>query len=178
VRESTLGPVPRALQAGDAMTLDQLDSSAFLPRAAKAADADALDGADSSSFLRSDRIAAGRANQQSVPAATFFSFDDLGVTVTTDGDFDADQTIRIADTNPSTVVDYFTGDSVGAVGFIAGPPGTLFTAGTGYNTTGDGSDEVTVLLRIGTLNSQPLLVHCYLASANVWDFCYGIRQAP
>jgi hypothetical protein len=64
VRESTLDPVPRALQADDATTLDQLDSSAFLPRAAKAADADALDGADSSSFLRSDRIAAGRANQQ------------------------------------------------------------------------------------------------------------------
>ncbi len=48
------GTVVCETKAGDADTLDGLDSTAFLPSAGKATDSDTLDGIDSDSFLRSD----------------------------------------------------------------------------------------------------------------------------
>jgi hypothetical protein len=93
VDESTLGKVPSAAaadSAGDANTLDGIDSTGFLGVNAKAADSDKLDGLDSSAFLGVNAKAADSDKLDGKDSTDFggltkgigFESDFLGVNIT------------------------------------------------------------------------------------------------
>jgi hypothetical protein len=168
--------VPAVKVKKDVLTGNEVRESA-LKAVPLAGNADKLDGRDSTSFLRGDALRAGSANPQLTPARTFFSWPAEGLAVTTDGDNDVDQNVNIVSTG-STPFEFFTSSSSGAAGAIPAGGEQLFTAPSAYSDSGNPSDEITVLLRVNKpASTVRFLVHCYLATGNTLDFCWGMRSA-
>jgi hypothetical protein len=161
VDESKLGQVPSA------------DSAVEAEGAQFAGNAQRLGGLDPSEFERSSRTQFARAFDSTTTKNVLFSWPELGVRVTTDGDADSNEQLRFANTRQS-------GNIIGRAlpgGTAFGPaPGTDQEAGDGNLT--DGKYEAYVLSVPDP--SYVMHIECMrnpIGGAYTW-WCFATRSKP
>lgn len=94
IKESKLGRVPDAAKLAGRPATAYQPAGSYLAAGATAANAAKLGGKDPSAYVGAERIVAGSGVTSATTPQTVLTYPRLGLTVTTDGDADTDQSVR------------------------------------------------------------------------------------